>query len=120
VRLLLDEHYSPEIARQLRNRGHDVIAVAERPDLTSLSDRDILVRGASERRAVVTNNVGDFARLFHEFLSFEVDHFGIIFTDDRSMPRNKSGVGLFVKVLDGVLTTLPADDGLRNQQLWLP
>jgi Domain of unknown function (DUF5615) len=27
VKLLLDEHYSPEIARQLRTRGHDVVAV---------------------------------------------------------------------------------------------
>ncbi len=33
MRLLLDEHCSPEIARQLRTLGHDVVAVAERPDL---------------------------------------------------------------------------------------
>lgn len=31
VRLLLDEHLSPEIAHQLRARGHDAIAVGERP-----------------------------------------------------------------------------------------
>jgi len=32
VRLLLDEHYSPAIALQLRERGYDVVAVTERRD----------------------------------------------------------------------------------------
>jgi uncharacterized protein with PIN domain len=42
VKLLLDEHYSPAIARQLRILGHDVVAVAERADLVSLSDDGLL------------------------------------------------------------------------------
>jgi hypothetical protein len=54
VKLLLDEHYSPAIARQLGTRGHDVVAVAERADLVSLSDDD-LRRMAQERRAIMTN-----------------------------------------------------------------
>jgi hypothetical protein len=60
VRALLDEQLSPEIAAELRTRGHDVIAVGERPDLIGLSDRDIIVIAHSESRAVITNNVKDF------------------------------------------------------------
>lgn len=39
LRLLLDEHFSSEIARRLRKRGHDVIAVGEREGLRGRSDR---------------------------------------------------------------------------------
>jgi Domain of unknown function (DUF5615) len=59
----LDEHYSPEIARQLRTRGQDVMAVAERPDLVGLGDDELLARMAQEQRAIMTNNVKDFMPL---------------------------------------------------------
>ena len=41
VKLLLDEMFSPAIAAELRVLGHDVIAVADRPDLRSKSDEEI-------------------------------------------------------------------------------
>jgi hypothetical protein len=41
VRLLLDEMFSPAIAAELRERGHEVIAVADRPDLPAKSDEEI-------------------------------------------------------------------------------
>ena len=40
--MLLDEHYSPEIARRLRAMGHDVVSVKERKDLIGLPDAEIL------------------------------------------------------------------------------
>lgn len=61
MRLLLDEHLAPEIARRLRSRGHDVDAVAERPELVSLSDGELFARMAVERRAILTNDVPDCA-----------------------------------------------------------
>jgi hypothetical protein len=63
VKLLLDEHYSPAIARQLRTRGHDVMAVAERPDLVGLGDDELLARMAQEQRAIMTDDVKDFLPL---------------------------------------------------------
>jgi hypothetical protein len=41
VRLLLHEQFSPEIARQLRRRGHDVVAVKEQPDRIGRAGRDV-------------------------------------------------------------------------------
>ena len=42
MRLLLDEHYSREIAERLRERGHDVIAVKEDAALEGLDDEPLL------------------------------------------------------------------------------
>ena len=38
MKLLLDEMWSSDIAVQLRRRGHDVDAVAERPELRGKAD----------------------------------------------------------------------------------
>jgi hypothetical protein len=120
LRLLLDEHFSPEIARQLRSRRHDVQAVVERPELLSLPDHELFSRMAAERRAILTNDVPDYLRLFNQALGAGEDSYGLLLTDDRSMPRARHAIGLFVRVLDEFLAAHPADDALRNQVRWLP
>jgi predicted nuclease of predicted toxin-antitoxin system len=119
LRLLLDEQLSPEIARQLRARGNDVHAAVERDDLVSLADRDLFERMAAEHRAIVTNDVVDFVQLFNEALAAGRGHYGLLLTDDRSMPRSRQTIGLFVDVLGAFLASHPADDALRNQLRWL-
>lgn len=120
MRLLLDEHFSTEIARQLGSRRHDVDAVVERPELVSLPDHELYARMAAERRAILTNNVADYLQLFNEALSAGEDSYGLLLTDDRSMPRARNTIGLFVRVLDEFLDAHPAEDALRNQLRWLP
>jgi hypothetical protein len=61
LRLLLDEMYPSVVAERLRSRGHDVVAVTERPELRSLADADVFTVSLSERRTVVTENVADFS-----------------------------------------------------------
>ena len=63
MRLLLDEMYPSALAEQLRNNGHDVSAITERPELRSLSDADVFATAQHERRAVVTENIADFVPL---------------------------------------------------------
>jgi len=120
LRLLLDEHLSLEIARQLRSLSHDVEAVVERPELVSLPDGELFARMAAEQRAIVTNNVPDYVKLFGEALSRGDTHYGLLLIDERSMPRSRNTIGLYVRVLDELLEANPAADALRNQLRWLP
>ena len=110
MKLLLDEMISPRIARELREGGFDVQAIkADRPELEALADIEVLRRAADERRALLTNDVLDSG----------AGHFGIVFTDDATMPRNKAAAPLWTKALRKLLKAHPADDALRNRVLHL-
>ena len=69
VRLLLDEMFSPAIAADLRQLGHDVIAVADRPDLRSKSDEEIFAWASAEKLWLLTENVKDFRPIMLRALS---------------------------------------------------
>jgi hypothetical protein len=118
VRLCLDEHYAPEIARQLRERGHDVFSVKERPELVGLSDATLVAVLIQERSTLMTENVADVAPMEQGFASRGDDHWGFIYTS-RSMPRGRSTIGLFVEALDRFLSDRPGEQDLRNQVSWL-
>lgn len=121
VKLLLDEMISPRIAREVRGRGLDVLAIkADLPDLEAVSDRDVLRRAAAERRALVTNDVLDFGFLHSQLQAAGEDHYGIVFTDDAAMPRNRDSITLWVNSLADLLEAYPADDALRNRIHHLP
>ena len=87
MKLLLDEMWSPQIAHQLRTRGHDVLAVAERPELRGQPDGQVFDAAQAEARATVTENVPDFRSLAATALAQGRTHAGLIFTSDRSFPR---------------------------------
>jgi hypothetical protein len=119
VRLALDEHYAPAIAEALRDRGHDVVAVAERADLAGLDDRGLFRLLATERRALLTENWADFQRELQQADADGVDHYGVVFSSRRSLPRSAKTIGLFVRALDVFLRTRPAEDALLNSVHWL-
>lgn len=119
MRLLLDEHYPVGIAAELRGRGHDVVEVAERSDLAGLDDRSLIAAAARERRAIVTENVRDFAVLFREILRAGEEHHGIVVVFSRAFPRAGQGVGAIIRALDSLLASRPAADALVNQVRWL-
>ena len=60
VPLALDEMFSPAIAAALRDLGHDVIAVAGRPELRAMTDDAVFAWAAGQGRWLVTENVKDF------------------------------------------------------------
>ena len=118
MRLLLDEHFSPRIAEQLRGRGHDVIGVVE-ASMGGRSDPDLLAFATSERRAILTENVTDFIELARRAEIRGMSHFGLVFTSSRALPRSGKAIGRLVQSLDTFLTERPGDDARADQTHWL-
>jgi predicted nuclease of predicted toxin-antitoxin system len=119
VRLLLDEHYSDQIARQLRARGHDVVAMSER-SWRGEDDEALLEIAVRERRALLTNNVRDFVAIARRWSEGGQEHYGLLFTSDASMPRDSRSLGRYVRLLAGLLERHSSEAALANQVHWLP
>ena len=117
MKLLLDEMWSPEIARQMRLRGHDVTAVAEQAALAGHTDAVVFDAAQAEGRALVTENVADFRALGADTLRRGGSHAGLVFTTDRRFPRHDHRTaGRLVTALDRLLSEAP---DLTNQEYWL-
>jgi predicted nuclease of predicted toxin-antitoxin system len=119
VRLLLDEMFSPQLARALRERGHDVVAVGERADLSGPPDAEVLTAATSEKRAMLTEDVADYAALAREYARRGESHHGIVLTSAARFTRRRAGLGRLVRALDAFLSEQPATDALRDETRWL-
>lgn len=100
IRLLLDEMPSGTIARQLRERGHDVRSIVESAGQAGCSDADVLELATREERIVVTLNVADFVSLDRGWAAQGRMHYGIILVSSRRFPQNASFIGGLVTALD--------------------
>jgi hypothetical protein len=118
VRLLTDEHYATDIAIQLRAAGHDAVAVLEL-GMTGTADDELLAFATAQGRALLTNNVRDFATIALLWAKGGQDHHGLLFTSDESLPRGRGTIGLYIELLERLFDANPAPDALRNQVRWL-
>jgi hypothetical protein len=119
LRLLLDEHYPSAVAQELRDRGHDVIAVAERPELRELADARILELAAADRRAVVSENAAHFVRLFRDAWREGHEHYGIVIASRRRFSRRHNRMGALLLALDALLRAHPGENDLANRIVWI-
>jgi predicted nuclease of predicted toxin-antitoxin system len=62
VRFLIDEMFSPAVARHLTDRGHDAQHVSDL-GLAGRTDDEVFERATVEDRVVVTENAVDFVAL---------------------------------------------------------
>ena len=117
MKLLLDEMWSPEIAQQLRQRGYNVIAIAEETTLRGMSDRAVFELAQREGYAIVTDNVDDFMPLAASAVLREHNHAGLILTTNRKYPRGTTAtIGRMVAALESLLSSgIP----LENVRYWL-
>ena len=120
MRLLLDELYTQEIAEGLREHGHDVISIHERADFEGLEDKDLFPLLPAERLALLTENWADYQREMQNAAEAGRDHYGVLFTSRKRMPRGKGTIGLYIRVLDDFLKRHPEEDALLNSYRWLP
>ena len=119
MKLLLDEMFSPAIARDLRSRGHDAESVSERSEWQALSDADVMEVARRERRAIVTNNLRDFRPLHHEaIVPGGSGHFGMVFVP-AGYRRTRADVGRIVIALERKLDEYPGEQDLAGGETWL-
>ena len=91
---------SPKIGTGLEDRGHDVDAVTQRPDLMALHDDEpILSAATAEGRIMVTTNIGDFAVLDGRWAAEGRPHAGIVFVTTSAFPQDRSFIGSVVNAL---------------------
>jgi hypothetical protein len=118
LRLLLDEHFAPVIAEKLRDRGHDVIAVAAEASLRQLPDEALVTWADVAGRALVSQDFGDFPAIHRDLLSAGKAHAGLILVS-RRFSRRSEGIGDLVHALDGLLGANPHERALASQLCWL-
>jgi predicted nuclease of predicted toxin-antitoxin system len=116
--LLLDEMFSGAIARQLRSKGHDVIAVVADPALVGLPDDQILAYATDTGRALVTTSIKDFMPLDARYRAASQTHAGLILVSTKTFPQDLN----FTTAISGALSALldPPAPIQPGQVLFLP
>jgi hypothetical protein len=109
--------HTPVVARTLRERGHDVIAVAEKPEMYSVSDPDLYRWAAEHGRCVVTENIKDFCRIHAAARGTGAECGGLLYTSSKTFPRSRRNPGSLIEALDAWLAQAgersPDEDWLR-------
>jgi len=116
VKALLDEQFSPQIARLLRERGLDVEAVAERGEQAEVSDSEVMEIAVHEQRAVVTNDIKDFRPIAAERLISGQGHAGLILLPSRR-DRSNDATGVLADAIEGVMRAHPK--GIPGAEHWI-
>lgn len=115
MKLLLDEMYPARLAQMLRERGADAEAVDERSPLRGLADGELLVVAAREGRALVSENVADFMRLYGEWgADASLRHTGIVIALSSRFSRTPAGYEVLVDSLVELCARRPEDEALAD------
>jgi predicted nuclease of predicted toxin-antitoxin system len=120
ARLVMDEMFSPSIAAALRDRGDDVIAVAERGELRAMTDEEVFARAISQGRWLLTENVKDFRHILLRALQTDTPVTGILFTSSRSFPRSRKNPGPLIRAIHAWMLSGPPEPPLTEDWLLNP
>ncbi len=98
------------VIRGLRARNIDVLTTIE-ANRSGTSDPAQLAFAASIGRALYTFNVGDFAKLHHEYLARSSKHSGIVV-----IPDQRCSVGEKVRRLAGLASRIRAEAMINRME----
>jgi hypothetical protein len=115
VRLFLDAHVSGRvIARELRDRGHDVRAADEERALDGWDDDRLLELAANEDRIMVTFNVRDCPRIATEWAGAGRHHAGCLIV----VGIDHGEFGVILDVVETALAARPEQSEWRDYVAW--
>lgn len=117
MKALLDEHFSFQIAKLLRDRGLEVEAIVERNDLMEAPDGEVMEVAAREKRAVVTNNIKDFRKIASERLVEGRGHAGLVLVPS-SRGRRRDHIGKLADAIEALMRAHP--DRVPDTEHWIP
>ncbi len=98
-RLLLDEMFAPELAAELRRRGHRVTAVAETTALQAMNDPALFEWAAANSEWLLTENVKDFRPLLLVSQAGNHPYVSLLLTSSRSFPRSRRSASPLTEAL---------------------
>jgi hypothetical protein len=114
VKLLLDEMYPARLARELRERGEDAEGVDERTPLRGLADEELFAVAAREGRALVSENVADFMRLYGEWGAAGRRHAGSVIALSSRFSRTPAGYEVLVDSLVELCASRPGSEAMAD------
>jgi len=95
LKLLLDEHLSPDIAEGLRRKCKNLaihgLAEWEGGRFLGLSDDAILEEAAIQKLTLVTYDLKTIPPLLKTWIEAGHDHAGVIFVDNKTIPSSDRG-----------------------------
>jgi len=113
LRLLLDEHISPQVAVQASRRckGIEIVAISKWYGGVFLGtpDPEILIEAAKEGRTLVTYDQRTMGLHLAALTQHGVDHGGVVFVSERTIPTRD--IGSLVRALHWLWET-------QRDQLW--
>lgn len=107
IQLLLDEMFSQAIADALREKGHRVIALVERPEMRAMPDEEVYAWAAAKHCWLLTENVKDFRPIMLQTLQANTSTAGLLFTSSRTFSRSRQQIGPLIEALNAWLTEGP-------------
>ena len=101
MKVLVDEMYPATVAHALRAAGIDATTVADQR-LAGASDPDVFGAAVAGGYAVLTENVGDFARIAAEHSTAGAHHNGVLIALSSRFSRRPAGLQPLIDAVQAV------------------